>query len=98
MTDTLSKGEVHPAADSAFEFVLHCMDDSATWQLLVGSLAKQSLDGDRLACICLGTISRIEKRDKISDRYLLGLAWTLCILKGKIEWEQNQLNMDNQNG
>jgi hypothetical protein len=33
--------------------------------------------GNRQAQICMGTIGRLQRSEPVSDRYLLGLAWTI---------------------
>ena len=72
---TLKEGEPHPAASSALNFV---------WSLGIKELVKYqeafsstAIEGNRLAEICSETLARILEGKKVSDRYLLGLAWIL---------------------
>lgn len=71
----LKEGEFHPAAYSAM-----------LWFRKIGTLEKMrmteavastALSGNRLAEICTSTLRRLEKGEPVSDRYLLGLCWTL---------------------
>lgn len=76
MKDSLERGEIHPSARPAFEYILKTMS-SPQFEVVQESLASCALSGNRLAEVCLGTIDRIIKKEPLSDRYLLGLAWFL---------------------
>ena len=73
--DTLQPAEPHPAAFNAFEYIRKIKPS----ELLSTkeALASNAIEGNRLAQVCLGTLKRIENLEPVSDRYLLGLAWTL---------------------
>lgn len=78
---TIKDGEYHPAADSAMAWVKGFMVRYPHKYLLSKeSLASTALAGNRLSQICMGTIERMAKGEPVSDRYLLGLAWTLMKL------------------
>jgi hypothetical protein len=51
------------------------------------ALASTALSGNRLAEISLGTIDRLAKGQPVSDRYLLGLAWTIMKVANHDEME-----------
>ena len=72
---TLREGEYHPAADSA----LKRLNDMPYQELIMwqASFSSCAIEGNRLAEICSGTIQRILRKEPISDRYLLGLAWAI---------------------
>jgi len=69
---TLQVGEVHPAARTAFAYV-----KSHITPMLIEAFASTALSGNRLANICTETLRRIMNGEPVSDRYLLGLAWTM---------------------
>ena len=76
MRGTLNEGEYHPAADSAKEFLASLgLDDLAMWQESFSSCA---IEGNRLAEICSETLHRFMTGQPVSDRYLLGLVWTMA--------------------
>lgn len=75
---TIKEGEYHPAADSAMAWVKEwMMIDLARLLRTEEAFASTALSGNRLAEICLETLRRLEHGEPVSDRYLLGLAWTL---------------------
>jgi hypothetical protein len=78
---TLKPNEYHPAADIAMAY----MKELTPQQLMMWSesFAGTALSGNRLAEICSETLSRLQKGEPVSDRYLLGLAFT--ILHGEQE-------------
>lgn len=74
-SDTLKPTEPHPAAREAIRYLMSLDDrDIAMWQSTFSSCA---LSGNRLAEVCSGTLSRLVHHKPVSDRYLLGLAWTM---------------------
>lgn len=73
---TLGPTEYHPAADSALQFMKSIpLADLYTWQ---ESFASCAIEGNRLAEICCETLDRLISGQPVSDRYLLGLAWTIA--------------------
>lgn len=70
--DTLEIGEFHPSAHIAMEYVRNNLS-----LILQESIASTALSGNRTAEIALGTIKRLENKEPVSDRYLMGLAWFL---------------------
>lgn len=74
----LRPGEFHPMAPSAFQFI---KSQGATRLLALSealaSTALSNAEGSRLAAICHGTLDRILTGQRVSDRYVLGLAWLL---------------------
>ena len=75
MNDTLEPGEVHPSSYSAMEYILSIKPKK--WIRCVEAISSTALSGNRTASICKGTIERLEKKEPVSDRYILGLAWFL---------------------
>lgn len=76
---TIPIDEHHPAADSAFVYVtdyLHRIGGTNTL-VLVESFASSALSGNKTAEYCSETLRRVLCGEGVSDRYLLGLAWTL---------------------
>ncbi|MFX0084213.1 MAG: hypothetical protein ACFFAU_00965 [Candidatus Hodarchaeota archaeon] len=77
----LKQGEPHPAAQKALEYVMSLGFEKL--MLYLESFSSCAIEGNRLAEICSETLDRLLKRDKVSDRYLLGLAWTLKSMEEK---------------
>lgn len=76
---TLNATEAHPAAYGAREYLMGIASDLPRWQEAFASCA---LSGDnRLAEICSETLGRLLNGEPVSDRYLLGLAWTIRFSK-----------------
>lgn len=75
---TLDITEHHPAADNAFAWVKdYLLKDTIDTLSLLESFASVGLSGNRLGEVCGETLRRIIHGEPVSDRYLLGLAWTL---------------------
>jgi hypothetical protein len=70
--------EFHPAARSAYRWLKGFMvtnpEEYSQYRLAIEIAA---IDGNRQAQICWGTIQRLKDGRPISDRYLMGLAWTI---------------------
>ena len=75
MKGELKLGEPHPAAFDAKEWIVK-MDQSeiAMW---MESFSSCSIEDNRLGEICAETLRRLLNSEPVSDRYLLGLAWTM---------------------
>jgi hypothetical protein len=71
----LEADEYHPAAVSAFKHILSLGEPALREWLDI--FATGAIEGNRLAAICHETLTRILEHKPISDRYLLGLAWTI---------------------
>lgn len=72
---TLKDGEYHPAASSALKYIKSLgFHKQMIW---MESFASNAIECNRLAEICGETLNRVLKNEPVSDRYLLGLAWTL---------------------
>lgn len=73
---TLKEGEHHPSAEDAKAWLVRrwTLENICLWK---ECLASTALSGNRLSEVCLGTLQRIEDREPVSDRYLLGLVWLL---------------------
>ena len=70
---TLKTTEPHPMALDALEYV-RSQGTEKLWALNE-SFASCAIEGNRLAEICGGTLSRLFSKEPVSDRYILGLAW-----------------------
>ena len=84
MNDTLNHGEPHPAVSSAMRWIRALtVEELAMWQ---ESLSSSAIEGNRTAEICSETLHRLIAGQPVSDRYLLGLAWTLSkLVEGVVE-------------
>lgn len=76
---TLKVGEPHPASLTALEY-LKTIPFSDLYQYLE-AFSSCAIEGNRLGEICAETLNRLLKKDPVSDRYLLGLAWTIRDMK-----------------
>lgn len=80
MTDPSEIGpeEHHPAANAAYRWLKGFMVSNAkVYAEYRDLLAIAAAAGNRQAQICTGTIKRLQAGQPVSDRYLLGLAWTI---------------------
>lgn len=74
----LNDGEPHPAAHGALSYVKRWLTgDFQRVARLQEALASTALSGNRNAEICSETLNRIMNGVDVSDRYVLGLAWTM---------------------
>ena len=74
-SNTLALGEPHPAAYEARTWIMsHSVSQLMLWQ---GALSSCALADNRLAAICSHTLHRLLTGMPVSDRYVLGLAWSL---------------------
>jgi len=72
---TLKVGEPHPSALIALEFIKTISyTDLCLYQ---GAFSSCAIEGNRLGEICAETLNRLLKKEPVSDRYLLGLAWAI---------------------
>lgn len=75
MNGTLKEGEYHPAANSAMLYIKSLGRNEL--MLFEESFCSCAIEGNRLAELCAETLRRILNNEPVSDRYLLGLAWTI---------------------
>ncbi len=81
MSDTLNPTEPHPAFRQALRFIKTIpYTDLVLYQ---EAFATNAIEGNRLAEVCLGTLNRLLHSEPVSDRYLLGLAWTLMEMRNE---------------
>lgn len=76
---TLKEGEPHPAAFAAKRWLLdyvrrHPMQEMF---MLIESFCSCAIEGNRMGEVCAETLRRLLNKEPVSDRYLLGLAWTI---------------------
>ena len=77
---TLKDGEAHPASFNALEWVKSLpVSELVTWSETFASVA---MSGNRLAEVCSETLYRLMTGQPVSDRYLLGLAWSMRYAQG----------------
>lgn len=75
---TIQDGEYHPAADDAMIwFKTFVMKNAKQYLIIKEAIHSSALSGNRLGEICSATIERLRKGEPVSDRYLLGLCWTI---------------------
>lgn len=72
----LNEKEPHPCAIEALHWIKsnHTVGDLFQWQEAFASCA---IEGNRSSQICGETLRRIMDGEKVSDRYVLGLAWAM---------------------
>jgi hypothetical protein len=71
----LDVNEPHPAALAAMAWLQKVpLPELFLWQ---EAFASSAIEGNRLAEICSTTLDRLLSGKPVSDRYLLGLAWTI---------------------
>lgn len=75
MTGILSEGEPHPAYESAVRYFTSIqLTEIMQYREAFASCA---IEGNRSAEVCHETMRRLLYGEPVSDRYLLGLVWTL---------------------
>ena len=72
---TLAVGEPHPAAYSAREWI--AAQPTSSLYLWLESFSSCAIEGNKLGEVCAETLQRLLRAAPVSDRYLLGLAWTM---------------------
>ena len=77
----LKQGEPHPAAKKALEYISSL--GFKELMMYLESFSSCAIEGNRLAEICSETLHRLLHKLPVSDRYLLGLAWTLRNMEEK---------------
>lgn len=78
---TIAADEFHPAARQAYRWLKGFMiTNSEDYLQYKFALQAAAADGNRQAQICMGTIDRLSKAQPVSDRYLLGLCWTIMAM------------------
>ena len=71
----LAPAEPHPAAYEAKSWIAkQPPEELYKWREAFSSCA---IEGNRLGEICAETLTRLLSSQPVSDRYLLGLAWTM---------------------
>jgi len=76
---TLRLDEHHPAADDAMAWLQSYFSRKAPEEVfvLLESFASCGIENNRLGEVCGETLRRVLNREPVSDRYLLGLVWTI---------------------
>lgn len=78
---TLNEGEFHPAAGDAMVYIKSL--PATKLMLWHEAFASTAIEGNRLSEVSVETLRRILDDEPVSDRYLLGLAWTLRAMKSR---------------
>lgn len=75
----LKEGEPHPAAFDAKQWILDYVreNDANAMPRRLEAFCSTGISGNRLAECCGETLRRLLHGEPVSDRYLLGLAWTM---------------------
>lgn len=78
-TGTLRDNEPHPAAENARQWLLGYVRRHKDHEMpmLLESFCSSAIEGNRLAEICGETLRRFLHGEPVSDRYALGLIWTI---------------------
>ncbi len=91
---TLAPGEPHPASSSAMKYIVDFMSDMQEVAHL-DEVLKKLAPTNRLAEICNETFLRVMNNEKVDDRYVLGLAWTIRnLMDAKIERDKQPSKPD----
>lgn len=72
---TLKPGEFHPAASAAMVYIRSIPIQKL--YMYLEAFSSCAIESNRLSEICSETLNRIMNNQPVSDRYLLGLAWTI---------------------
>lgn len=72
-------GELHPATYSAISYLRSL--DLGELSIAMEAFASCAIEGNELAEVCHETLRRLLYGESVSDRYILGLAWTLASSK-----------------
>jgi hypothetical protein len=78
---TLKVGEPHPASISALDYMKTL--DYGELSKYLEAFSSCAIENNRLGEICAETLNRLMKNEPVSDRYLLGLAWTIKSMREK---------------
>ena len=78
---TLNEKEPHPSAYSAMAYVKGLGFAKLTTYL--EAFSSCAIEGNRLGEICSTTLDRLLKGEPVSDRYILGLAWSIRSMEEK---------------
>ena len=79
--DLAKEGLYHPAADSAMKWYKEWRLDIKRYAMMKEAFASTALADNVLSDVCLETMNKLEEGEPVSDRYLLGLCWTLRGMK-----------------
>ena len=71
----LGSKEAHPAATSAIKYLNSL--GMAQLYMHLETFSSCGIEGNKLGEICACTLNRLLNNEPVSDRYLLGLAWTI---------------------
>jgi len=73
---TLKEGEPHPAYYIARVYIEQNMTPE-----IIEAFSSCSIKGNRMAEISMVTWNRLQNKEPVSDRYLMGLAWSIFEIK-----------------
>lgn len=75
----LAPSEPHPVSPEALRYLTSLGIPKLTSYL--DSYASCAIEGNRLGEICAETLERLLSKKPVSDRYLLGLAWSIKLME-----------------
>ena len=78
---TLKDGEPHPIAYAAKDYIASL--GVPKLMMYLESYSSCAIEGNRLGEICGETLDRLMHGQPVSDRYILGLAWSLKNMEEK---------------
>jgi len=76
---TLIAGEPHPACYIARVYIEQNMTPD-----VIEAFSSCAIEGNRMAEISMVTWNRLQNKEPVSDRYLMGLAWSVFEIKSNI--------------
>jgi hypothetical protein len=84
MNEDLKPGEPHPSAFTALDYIRTIPPDELAG--IQEAFSSCAIEGNRLAEICSGTLSRLLNKQPVSDRYMMGLVLAILnIRRGYLE-------------
>lgn len=83
----LEAGEPHPASVNALAWI--AKQPESELYMWLEAFSSCSIESNRTAEICAETLNRLLTGKPVSDRYLLGLAWTMQ--SGKIKKQKKNI-------
>ena len=87
---SLSENEAHPATHVAWKYIQSLGEENL--KLLETNYCTLGNEGNKIAAIAGETLRRIRGKETTSDRYIMGLAWTIFDTMRKQAEKMNQPN------
>ncbi len=90
----LEEGEAHPTSLPAEEFI-NSIPIGVLQKLLI-ELEEKAKEGNKIAQVNTFALKKFINKDKLTDRYIMGLAWTLLTMITEIEQNRSKNNKKNE--